>query len=349
MRRLHWRLRPPALPNLVALSGLRFSRATVLLVALVVVAPLVAVSWPVGANALNAASSAAASSAPASSALARSELTGPGPAGSASGVAVVTTADGHGYWVAASNGGVFSFGDASFYGSEGGQTLGAPIVGMAATPDGHGYWLVGSDGGVFSFGDASFYGSTGALHLNAPIVGMAPTPDGHGYWLVASDGGVFSFGDASFYGSTGALHLNAPMVGMAAPPGGGGYWLVASDGGVFSFGAAAFYGSTGGAASERADRRHAGRPRWWRVLAGGLRRWRLQLRCGRVRRVHRWRCISTRRSWGWPLLPVVAATGSWPPTVGSSASVRPRSTVRPPRTSIPSWSTSWPTRTGPNR
>jgi L,D-peptidoglycan transpeptidase YkuD (ErfK/YbiS/YcfS/YnhG family) len=165
--------------------------------------------------------------------------------GVASGVAVTATTDGRGYWVAASNGGVFTFGDASFYGSAGGQSLRAPIVGMAATPDGHGYWLVGSDGGVFSFGDASFDGSTGALHLNAPIVGMAAVPGGGGYWLVGSDGGVFSFGDASFYGSTGALHLNAPIVGMAAAPGGGGYWLVASDGGIFSFGDASFYGSTG--------------------------------------------------------------------------------------------------------
>jgi len=158
---------------------------------------------------------------------------------------MATTTDGHGYWIASSNGGVFTFGDASFYGSMGGQTLRAPIVGMAAAPDGHGYWLVGSDGGVFTFGDAAFYGSTGALDLNAPIVGMAATPGGHGYWLVASDGGVFSFGDAAFYGSTGALDLNAPIVGMAVAPGGGGYWLVGADGGIFSFGDSSFYGSTG--------------------------------------------------------------------------------------------------------
>ena len=53
-----------------------------------------------------------------------------------------------------SDGGVFAFGDAGFYGSMGGQELNAPMVGMAATPDGKGYWLVGADGGVFAFGDA---------------------------------------------------------------------------------------------------------------------------------------------------------------------------------------------------
>ena len=68
-----------------------------------------------------------------------------------------------GYSLVASDGGIFSFGDAAFYGSAGGLKLNQPIVGMAATPDGGGYWLVASDGGIFSFGDAAFYGSAGGL------------------------------------------------------------------------------------------------------------------------------------------------------------------------------------------
>ena len=150
-----------------------------------------------------------------------------------------------GYWVAAPDGGIFSFGEARFYGSTGNIKLNQPILGLAATPTGQGYWLVASDGGIFNFGDARFYGSTGALTLNKPVVGMAPTAGGSGYWLVASDGGIFSYGDAAFYGSTGAIKLNKPVVGMAPTPSGKGYWLVASDGGIFSFGDAAFYGSTG--------------------------------------------------------------------------------------------------------
>ena len=160
-------------------------------------------------------------------------------------VGMAATPDGGGYWMVASDGGVFSFGDAGFYGSEGGTQLNDPVVGMAATPTGKGYWLVASDGGVFSFGDAPFRGSTGSLTLDRPVVAMAATPDGQGYWLVASDGGVFSYGDARFYGSEGGTQLNRPVVGMAATPDGKGYWLVASDGGVFSFGDAQFRGSTG--------------------------------------------------------------------------------------------------------
>jgi ribosomal protein L24E len=123
---------------------------------------------------------------------------------------------GHGYWFVASDGGIFSFGDAAFYGSTGAIRLNKPIVGMAATPTGHGYWLVASDGGIFSFGDAAFYGSTGGTPLNQPIVGMAPSRSGHGYWFVASDGGVFNFGDAAFLGSAGGRALPAGVVVMAA-------------------------------------------------------------------------------------------------------------------------------------
>jgi hypothetical protein len=78
-----------------------------------------------------------------------------------------------GYYLVASDGGVFSFGDAAFHGSTGNMHLNRPVVGMAATGTGFGYWLVASDGGVFSFGDAAFHGSTGNIHLNQPIVGMA--------------------------------------------------------------------------------------------------------------------------------------------------------------------------------
>jgi hypothetical protein len=149
------------------------------------------------------------------------------------------------YRLVASDGGVFAYGDADFYGSTGNLVLNEPVVGTAATPDGRGYWLVASDGGIFAYGDAGFYGSTGNLVLNEPVVGMAATPDGRGYWLVASDGGIFAYGDAAFYGSTGSTPLNNPIVAMTATPDGRGYWLVASDGGIFAYGDASFMGSMG--------------------------------------------------------------------------------------------------------
>jgi N-acetylmuramoyl-L-alanine amidase len=91
---------------------------------------------------------------------------------------------GKGYWLVAADGGIFTFGDAGFYGSTGALTLNSPVVGMASSPTGKGYWLVASDGGIFTFGDASFYGSEGGAALPAPVVGMASAPTGNGYWLV---------------------------------------------------------------------------------------------------------------------------------------------------------------------
>jgi hypothetical protein len=138
-------------------------------------------------------------------------------------VGIAAASDGGGYWLVASDGGVFSFGDAKFFGSTGGIVLNRPVVGMAATSDGGGYWLVAADGGVFTFGDAPFDGSMGGTVLSEPVVGITATPDDGGYRMVASDGGIFDFGDGAFFGSGTGAPLTAPVVGMAARP--GGYWV----------------------------------------------------------------------------------------------------------------------------
>jgi hypothetical protein len=132
-------------------------------------------------------------------------------------VGLATTADGKGYWEVYSDGGVFAFGDAKFYGSMGGTRLVQKIVGITATADGNGYWLVAADGGVFAFGDAVFAGSTGGLTLNASVVGMARNPDGPGYWLAAADGGVFAFGGAPYLGSLVSrnVQLHRPIFAIA--------------------------------------------------------------------------------------------------------------------------------------
>jgi len=169
-----------------------------------------------------------------------------------------TPASKHGYWLVGSDGGIFTFGSAQFYGSTGNLTLQRPVVGMTLTADRGGYWLVASDGGVFSFGDAGFFGSipglriapagsTGAgKELNAPIVGMVPSSDGDGYFMVASDGGVFAFGDAKFEGSCpGMGGCSGAAVAVMPDATGNGYWLVTATGNVYPFGDAKSYGSAG--------------------------------------------------------------------------------------------------------
>jgi hypothetical protein len=150
-------------------------------------------------------------------------------------VGMAVTPDNGGYWLVASDGGVFAFGDAHYYGGMGGKHLNKPVVGMAADGATGGYWLVASDGGVFSF-DAAFHGSTGNIVLNKPIVGMEAAPNGAGYRFVASDGGVFSF-NLAFEGSLGSDPPPSPVVGMA-PSGSIGYWVVEHDGDVQAFGSA---------------------------------------------------------------------------------------------------------------
>ncbi len=156
---------------------------------------------------------------------------------------IAATPTRHGYWLAASDGGVFSYGDAHFEGSAGALRLARPVVAIASSTRAWGYWLAAADGGVFSYGSAHFHGSAAPYHPFAPIVGIAGTPSGHGYWLAAADGGVFSFGDAVFHGSAAPFHPRAPIVGIAPSHTGRGYWLLSADGGVFAFGDAPYRGS----------------------------------------------------------------------------------------------------------
>ena len=83
------------------------------------------------------------------------------------------TPTGGGYWEVASDGGLFAFGNAPFYGSMGGKKISAPIVQMIAAPTGTGYWEIAADGTVYSFGFAGHYGGMGGKALNKPIVGWS--------------------------------------------------------------------------------------------------------------------------------------------------------------------------------
>jgi hypothetical protein len=172
-------------------------------------------------------------------------------------VGIVPTADRGGYWLDASDGGVFAFGDAGFDGSIPGlglhpagsglpHSLDAPIVGMVPSADGGGYFMVASDGGVFAFGDAHFAGSCpGIGGCAGSAVAVMPDTTGNGYWLVTQTGHVYTFGDASSFGSPGPQ--STPVTSAVRTPDGGGYWVLFANGSIANFGDAANFGSPAGA------------------------------------------------------------------------------------------------------
>ncbi|HEC08612.1 MAG TPA: hypothetical protein ENI86_03465 [Acidimicrobiales bacterium] len=133
-------------------------------------------------------------------------------------VAAVVTPSGRGAYMLGADGGVFTLGDAQFFGSVPevlpGRTLDCPVVGLVPTPTGKGYWLVACDGGVFAFGDAPFVGSLPGIGVRPvkPVNGLVPS--GSGYTMVAEDGGTFVFGDAPFFGSLGAEPPDTPVVAI---------------------------------------------------------------------------------------------------------------------------------------
>ena len=119
---------------------------------------------------------------------------------------------GGGYWLTASDGGVFAYGDAKFLGSAGATKLNRPVVGMAASPSRAGYWLVASDGGVFNFGDAKFFGSTGGMTLNRPVVGLAaPMADAA---AVLKDSAGKVLGTARFSQETSQVRVDVVVKGL---------------------------------------------------------------------------------------------------------------------------------------
>ena len=80
----------------------------------------------------------------------------------------------------ARDGGIFSFGDAPFYGSVPGKGLHVDdVVGMAPTPSGNGYWIARSGGEIYSFGDAKPFVDYIASMCD-PVTAIFSNPKGAG-------------------------------------------------------------------------------------------------------------------------------------------------------------------------
>jgi uncharacterized repeat protein (TIGR01451 family) len=151
-------------------------------------------------------------------------------------VGMVASHDQGGYFMVASDGGVFAFGDAQFAGScpDIGGCVGAAV---AVLPDasGNGYWLITSTGNVYAFGDAPYLGAPG----HGTVTSAVGTPGGKGYWILLGDGEVFSYyGDAANLGSPPPTDFSDldPATAIFATVDGAGYWVSSALGAVYNFG-----------------------------------------------------------------------------------------------------------------
>ena len=162
-------------------------------------------------------------------------------------VGMVPSHDDRGYFMVASDGGVFAFGDATFAGSCPGIG-GCNGAAVAVVPDatGGGYWVVTNSGAVYAFGDAVNHGQPGTQ--GSAVTSAVATPDGGGYWILDAGGQVFPFGDAANLGgppggSAGGLD---PAASIFSTSDGGGYWVVTAGGTVYNFGDAPSHGDMSG-------------------------------------------------------------------------------------------------------
>lgn len=115
---------------------------------------------------------------------------------------------GGGYWVAARDSGVFSYGvpyrgnlyDALWrqgtlrWGDDIMHVLNGPIFNIEAYPPDHdrGYWLAAEDGGVFSFGVPFFGSASGQVPRGAKMIRFGAHGDGLGYTLIDDLGNSWS-------------------------------------------------------------------------------------------------------------------------------------------------------------
>lgn len=183
-------------------------------------------------------------------------------------VGIAKTNTNTGYWLAQTDGGIVSRGDAKFLGSpkKSGLNITQPITDIAARPQGDGYWLLGGDGGVFAYGGAKYYAKggdaddgKGPRYINGvPKVNQAgyytsiiSSPSGNGYWVISKLGTAYYFGDTQTtykvnFSVTNYTGVMGTIKGVSAggivdadrTPAGTGLFMLDSNGKVYTVGGA---------------------------------------------------------------------------------------------------------------
>ncbi len=148
-----------------------------------------------------------------------------------------------GYNILTSFGGIYSFGDARYYGNLIDHHYPGPAIGLAETPTGAGYNILTTFGGIYSFGDAEYDGNLIDHGYPGPAVALAMTPTGRGYAILTAFGGIYTFGDARYYGNLIDHGYPGPAVGLSYTSSGNGYAILTASGGIYTFGDAPYLGN----------------------------------------------------------------------------------------------------------
>ena len=148
-----------------------------------------------------------------------------------------------GYNILTSFGGIYSFGNATYYGNLIDHGYPGPTVGLAETQRGHGYEILNTSGAIYSFGDAGYFGSLLDHHYPGRGVAISMTPSGGGYAILTAAGAIYSFGDAGYFGNLLDHGYPGPAVSLAYTASGHGYWILTASGAIYSFGDALYHGN----------------------------------------------------------------------------------------------------------
>ena len=167
---------------------------------------------------------------------------------------------GEGYWLVASDGGIFNYGDAASMAlpelsrSTNRSSAWPPHPTVAAT----GWWRPTEASSTTATPGSTARPAHSTSTSRSSAWPRHPTEAATGSWPPTEASSATATPRST--ARPGAIHLNQPIVGMTAMPDGGGYWFTAADGGLFNYGDAPFYGSGAGTGS-RPGRGHDDRRR----------------------------------------------------------------------------------------
>ena len=148
-----------------------------------------------------------------------------------------------GYNILTSFGGIYSFGDAQYFGNLIDHGYPGPAIGLAETPNGGGYDILTTFGGIYSFGNAQYFGNLIDHGYPGPAVALSMTSTGRGYAILTNFGGIYTFGDARYFGNLIDHGYPGSAVSMAYTPTGNGYAILTDAGAIYTFGDAQYFGN----------------------------------------------------------------------------------------------------------